>query len=468
MKANTAALILAAGQGKRMKSRLPKVLHQCADRPLVAHVVGLALTRQCKPVVVVVDAQGGKRVREVLTATFPDAPLVFAVQPEAKGTGDAVRVGLKAIAKHTGRLLVLYGDVPLLTPATIGRLDRALSGATLSFVTAHVSDPTGYGRILRHGKRAIAVVEHKDATKAQRAIREINAGVYLCGARSMRTMIGRLGNDNAKGEVYLTDIVAMAAKKKGAVAVEVDNDSEVRGVNTRAELALAEATLRGRLIAHHQARGVTFQDPGNTFIGSDVKIDADTFIGVGVQMSGRVKIGRGARIEGPSVIKDSTIAPGAIVHPFSHVEDASIGRGASVGPFGRLRPGAVLDEGARIGNFVEMKKSRLGKGSKANHLAYLGDAEIGAGANIGAGTITCNYDGGPIKHKTRIGDGAFVGSSSTLVAPINIGAGAYVAAGSTVTKDVPDDALAFGRSRQVNRDGYAKTLRERRGKQAKR
>lgn len=467
MKATTAALILAAGQGKRMKSRLPKVLHPCVDRPLVAHVVALALARRCNPVVVVVDPTGGKRVREVLVASFPKAPLIFAVQSEPKGTGDAVAAGLKAIPKFKGRLLVLYGDVPLLTPETIGRLDRALTGASLSFVTAKLEDPTGYGRIVRDGKNVIAVVEHKDASKAQRAIRDINAGVYLCDVALLRKIIGRLGSDNAQGEVYLTDVVAVAAKKQGAIAVNVTDVSEVRGVNTRADLALVEATLRARLIAHHQARGVTFQDPGNTFVGSGVEIAADAFIGVGVQLSGRVKIGRDARIEGPSVIKDATIAPGAMVHSFSHIEGASVGRGASVGPFGRLRPGAVLDEGARIGNFVEMKKARLGKGSKASHLAYLGDAEIGAGVNIGAGTVTCNYDGGPIKHKTRIGAGAFTGSNSTLVAPIDIGAGAYVAAGSTVNKDIPDDALAFGRSRQVNREGYAKLLRRRLGNKAK-
>jgi bifunctional UDP-N-acetylglucosamine pyrophosphorylase/glucosamine-1-phosphate N-acetyltransferase len=467
MSKKTAALILAAGQGKRMRSRLPKVLHPCAEAPLVTHVVKLALGRKCNPIVVVVDAHGGTRVREVLTATFPEAPLQFVVQQVPRGTGDAVRTGLAAIPRFSGRVLILYGDVPLLTGSTVGKLQRALTGKSLAFLTAEVDDPAGYGRVIRNGTRATEVIEHRDATRGQRAIREINVGVYLCDAALLKKSLSGVGSNNAQGEFYLTDVVALAAKRDGAAAVRVADIDEVRGVNTRAELAAAEHVMRRRLISAHQARGVTFRDPDGTFIGSAVEIGRDAVIGVGVQLSGRVKIASGAHVEGPTVIKDAEIGRDAVIHAFSHVEGAKVARGASVGPFGRLRPGAVLDEGAKIGNFVEMKKARLGKGAKANHLAYLGDAEIGGAVNIGAGTITCNYDGGPVKHKTVIGDGAFTGSNSTLVAPITIGKGAYVAAGSTVNKNIPKDALAFGRSRQVNREGYARILRRRTGTKGK-
>lgn len=454
----TAAVILAAGQGTRMRTSLPKVLHPCADLPLVAHVVSLALARRCDPVVVVVDPKG-QPVQAMLEALFPEAPLVFAVQEVARGTGDAVRAGLASIPSFAGRALVLYGDVPLLRAETVARLEDALRGVELAFLTARVDDPTGYGRVVRSGEAVARIVEHKDAGEAERVVREINVGVYLCDVALLRETVGGLTADNAQGELYLTDIVARAAKGGGARAVMVDDLDEVRGVNSQAELAEVSAIMRRRLIAEHQARGVRFLDPGTTFIGTRVQIEADVVIGVGVQLVGEVHIGCGVRIEGPTFIKDSRLAAGAQVESFCHLEGATVGEGAHVGPFARLRPEAQLDEGARIGNFVEVKNSRIGAGAKANHLAYLGDADVGPGVNIGAGTITCNYDG-VHKHRTVIEKGVFVGSNSTLVAPLHLGAGAYVAAGSTLTKDVPDDALAFGRARQETREGYAQRLRE--------
>ena len=460
MRIKTAALILAAGQGKRMRSKLPKVLHPCAGEPLIVHVVRLALARGSDPIVVVVDPKG-TRVREVLTATFPKAPLRFVVQDKARGTGDAARVGLGALPRFTGRVLVLYGDVPLLTSRTIARLNRALTGVSLAMLTAELPRPLGYGRVIRRGQRVCAVVEEKDATQAERQIREVNVGVYLCDVGLLQRAVSRLQSKNAQHEVYLTDVVAIAAQARGAVAVPADDSREVLGVNTRGELAAAEKVLRERLIGAHQARGVMFRDPENTFIDAKVEIEADAVIGVGVQLVGNVTVGAGAQIEGPTFIRDSRIEADAQIRAFSHLDGAVVRRGALVGPFARLRPGSILEANARVGNFVELKKTRLGRGAKANHLAYLGDAQVGEGCNIGAGTITCNYDSGPVKHPTRIEKQAFIGSNATLVAPVTIGERAYIAAGSTVTQDVPADALAFGRARQENREGYARRLRAR-------
>ncbi len=458
MKSKTAALILAAGKGKRMRSSLPKVLHPVAEMPMVAHVVKVAIARRCDPIVVVVDANG-RRVREILTATFPKTPLVFAVQEQQLGTADATRIALEAIPSFRGRVLVLYGDVPLLKADTVGRLTRAVEGKSLSLLTARVANPFGYGRVLREGSWVKAVVEHKDASVTERDINEINVGVYMCDYGLMREAVGAVRRNNKQHEAYLTDVVAIASGRKGAVGVVVDDRDEVRGVNTRAELAEAEGIMRRRLIAFHQNRGVTFCDPENTFLSTETQIQKDAIIGVGVQTYGKVKIASGARVDGPTVIKNATIGADAMIHSFSHIEGADVGKNASVGPFARLRPGARLEQGSKVGNFVEMKKSRLGRGAKASHLTYLGDADIGAGSNIGAGTITCNYDGGPVKHPTTIGAGCFVGSNTTLVAPVKLGANSFIAAGSTVSVDVPANALALGRARQVNKEGYAKRLR---------
>lgn len=445
-----------------MRTHLPKVLHRCGDLPLVAHVVRLAMARRCDPVIVV-TSPNAVEIEPALRSLFPKAPLVFAVQEKPLGTGDAARAGLAALPKAVCRVLVIYGDVPLLSPATVGRLEKAAARVPLALLTAELDDPSGYGRVVRESRTVARIVEDKDASAAERAIREVNAGVYVADATLLRRVLGSLTRANAQGEYYLTDIVPAAAASGGAVAVKTDDFAEVRGVNTRAELAEAEALLRRRLIAVHQSRGVTFHDPEGTFVGVDVRFEPDVEIGVGVQLYGSVRVGRGTRIDGPTFVRDTVIAAGVEIGAFSHIDGARVARGARVGPFARLRPGARVDEGAHVGNFVEMKKARLGKGAKANHLAYLGDATVGEGSNVGAGTITCNYDGGPVKHPTTIDKRAFIGSNATLVAPVRIGKGAYVAAGSTITKDVPADAVAFGRARQVNREGYARLLRERIG-----
>jgi bifunctional UDP-N-acetylglucosamine pyrophosphorylase/glucosamine-1-phosphate N-acetyltransferase len=459
MKTDVAALILAAGLGTRMRTHLPKVLHRCGDLPLAAHVVRLALERRCHPVVVVVSP-GAEPVRDALRELFPEAPFVFAVQEKRLGTGDAARVGLKALDRFQGRVLILYGDVPLLRAATVARLEKAARRAPLALLTAIPTDPTGYGRVVRENATVARIVEHRDASPEELAIREVNAGVYVTRADFLRRALKGLSRNNAQGELYLTDIVPLAAKAGGAVPVKLEDWSEVQGVNTRAELVLAEQILRQRLVAEHQKRGVTFRDPLGCVLGAEVELGPDVEIGMGVQLRGRVKVGRAARIEGPTWVRDSVIGPEAEIAAFCHIDGAIVARGARIGPFARLRPGAEIAADAHVGNFVELKQARLGKGAKANHLAYLGDAEIGAGSNIGAGTITCNYDG-TNKHRTDIGQGVFVGSNSTLVAPLKIANGAYVAAGSTITKDVPRDALAFGRARQVSREGYAVVLRRR-------
>ncbi|MEC9466178.1 MAG: bifunctional UDP-N-acetylglucosamine diphosphorylase/glucosamine-1-phosphate N-acetyltransferase GlmU [Myxococcota bacterium] len=459
MSDSLAAIILAAGRGKRMRSKLPKVLHPVCEVPLVAHVVRLALSRGCSPVVVVIDPQG-VRTRELLTALFPQSPLVFAVQKEQRGTGDAARAGLDAIPDFRGNILLLAADVPLLRSKTLGRLEKKAKDASAVVLTTRVADPTGYGRIVRDGKIVKRIVEHADASKEERGINEINSGVYLFDSALLRQAVLSLNASNAQGEFYLTDVVEMAARDGLAAAVETADSDECRGVNTRAQLAEAESALRRRLIGAWQDKGVTFVDPTNTFVGMDVKIGKDATIGVGVQLWGQTKIGAGAVIHGPSVIRDSEVGSDTEIHSFSHLQGAVVGKTAQIGPYARLRPEAKLSDGVKVGNFVEIKKSQLGQGAKVSHLSYVGDASVGAGSNVGAGTITCNYDG-QSKHRTVLGEGVFVGSNTTLVAPVTLGRGAYVAAGSTVTKEVPADALAFGRSRQVNREGYAESMRQR-------
>ena len=464
---NLAALILAAGQGKRMCSDLPKVLHPCAELPLLCHVVRLAMQRGCAPIVVVVSPSNAALIEETLTRHFPNAGLRYGVQEKPQGTGDAARAGLAALGEFSGQVLILYGDVPLMQASTIDKLRAVAETAPLAVLSAVVADPKGFGRIVRNAQNGLrAVVEDRDADATQRAIHEINAGVYCVDHALLKQALSQLRNDNVQGEYYLTDIVQFATEAGNAEAVPVDDIDDVRGVNSRTELIMAERIVCRRLISEHAARGVTFHDPDGTFVGVDVQIGRDVDIGFGVQLAGHTVIKDGVSIEGPTIIRDCTIGTGSRVHGFSHLEQAVLEEKVSVGPFARLRPLAYLEEGARVGNFVEIKKSRMRRGSKANHLAYVGDADIGAGANLGAGTITCNYDGFG-KHVTQVGEGAFVGSNSTLVAPVRIGAGAFVAAGSAITQDVAADALAFGRAVQVNREGYAKSLRERLGARAK-
>ncbi len=420
-----------------MKSERPKVLHAVAGRPLVYFPVALALELGADPVVVVLGHFAAE-VRAAIEALFPGATarLRFAVQAEQKGTAHAVLCAKPALEDFAGDLLVLYGDVPSLEKATIERLLGAPAGRP-AFLTARPPDPTGYGRVVRAADGLPArVVEEKDCTDAERAIGEVNAGIYRIPAGMLWGALARVSDRNAQRERYLTDVVELAARDGGITAVPAPFE-EVAGVNDRAELALAAARLRRRINRAHQLAGVTIVDPEATWIDVGVALGRDVVVEPGCVLAGATRVHDGATIRAHSVL-----------------EDAVVGEGAIVGPFARLRPGTVLDRGVHVGNFVETKKAHLGEGTKANHLSYLGDAEVGPGVNVGAGTITCNYDG-VHKHPTTIGAGAFIGSDSQLVAPVTVGARAYVGAGSTITEDVPDDALALTRAPQANVEGWA-------------
>ncbi|MEW5847365.1 MAG: bifunctional UDP-N-acetylglucosamine diphosphorylase/glucosamine-1-phosphate N-acetyltransferase GlmU [Myxococcota bacterium] len=453
----TAAVILAAGQGTRMKSTLPKVLHLAAGRPLVAYPLQAAREMGCEPLVVVVGHQAGA-VESAVTARFPDARL--ALQEKQSGTADAVRCAQQAVGE-ADRVLILYGDCPLLRAETLkvlfDRVDAAR--APLGMLTAVVDDPTGYGRLVRGADgRPLRNVEHKDCSDAERAIREVNAGVYLVDRAFLFDALSRVTSNNAQRELYLPDVVELAAQRSEVVVVQVPAE-EILGVNSRLELAEVERVLQDRLRKSAMLGGVTLRHPESTFLDADVSLSEDVTLGPGVQLRGKTRLGRGVRVEGPTILVDATVEEGADIRAFSHVEGARVGRDAVVGPFARLRPETVLEEQVHVGNFVEVKKATLRKGAKANHLTYLGDAEVGEKSNVGAGTITCNYDGYG-KYRTEIGAGVFVGSDSVLVAPLKIGEGAYVAAGSVVTDEVPPGALAVGRARQVVKPGRAEQLRE--------
>ncbi|HUL58989.1 MAG TPA: bifunctional UDP-N-acetylglucosamine diphosphorylase/glucosamine-1-phosphate N-acetyltransferase GlmU [Anaeromyxobacteraceae bacterium] len=454
-----AAVVLAAGKGTRMKSRRAKLLHEACGRPLGWYPVKRALEAGASPVVVVVGHQADE-VRAALTAALPGAPLRFAVQAEQLGTAHAVLAAKEALAAHRGRIAILSGDTPLLRVETLRAVADAGVGAALALATMTLAAPNGYGRVVRDGRgRPARVVEERDASDAERAIREVNAGLYCADAAFLWEALARVGSSNAQREFYLTDLVAIAAAGPGAVAVPVPAE-EAAGVNDREELARAARILTARTASALMKAGVTIEDPARFDCDEGVEIGADTVIEPDVRLRGRTRVGAGCRIGQGSILQDAVLADDVTVRPYTVMEDARVGRGAVLGPFARLRPGTDLAEDVHVGNFVETKKARLGKGAKANHLTYLGDAEIGERVNVGAGTITCNYDGEK-KHPTRIGDGAFIGSDSILVAPIEIGAGAYVGAGSVVTKAVPPGALAVGRAQQVNKEGWVAARRAR-------
>lgn len=466
-KTGRAAVVLAAGKGTRMKSGLAKVLHEANGRPLAWYPIQRALELKCNPVVVVVGHQGDA-VREKLESLFPGAPLQFAVQAEQKGTAHAVLCAKRALSGHDGRVLILYGDVPLLTTRTLESLTKAGRGKKVAFLTMRPEDPTGYGRVVRDAAGAVsAIVEHKDASPEQRQIRDCNAGLYDCDAAFLWKALKGVRTDNAQGEFYLTDLIAAAARAgEPAVAVEAPV-AEVSGVNDKVELAEAARHLRRRLAEEHMRAGVTLIDPATTFLDEGVVLAPDVVIGPNVRIAGLSRIGAGTRIGFGSVITDSTVGENANVKPYSILEEAKVGDRAQIGPFARLRPGSDLAEDVHIGNFVETKKTKMGKGSKANHLAYLGDATIGSRCNVGAGTITCNYDG-VNKLPTVLGDEVFIGSDTQLVAPVRVGDRAYVGAGSTVTRDVPAGSLALSRTEQVVKEGWADRRREAMAKSAPR
>jgi bifunctional UDP-N-acetylglucosamine pyrophosphorylase/glucosamine-1-phosphate N-acetyltransferase len=456
-------VILAAGLGTRMKSRRAKVLHCAGGKPLVEHVVSTALSlAPAERIFVVVGYQADEVRRSVSTPGIG-----FIEQAEQRGTGHAVMVGRDRLESLGGYLMVLYGDSPLLRAETLERLIDAetSSRAAATLLTAEMADPTGYGRVIRDGRGLVTeIVEQKAASPAQLAIREANMGIYCFRSDLFWQHADQLRTNNAAGEYYLTDMAAILTGAGHAVeALRIDDAREALGINTRIELAEVDALLRGRKLRELMLAGVTIEKPETVSIDADVSIGIDTVVEPFAQILGHTRIGENCRIGACSVVRNCELGEAVEIAPFTLVEDSRLDRGVHAGPFARLRMNNHVEEGARIGNFVELKKTHMGAGAKANHLAYLGDSHIGARSNIGAGTITCNYDGAR-KHVTTIGEGAFVGSNSTLVAPIEIGEGSYVGAGSVITKAVPPDALAIGRAQQVVKEGWARKRRERSGK----
>jgi bifunctional UDP-N-acetylglucosamine pyrophosphorylase/glucosamine-1-phosphate N-acetyltransferase len=452
-----AAVVLAAGQGKRMRSARAKVLHEVAGLPLVAHVLDAVSPLKPSPVVVVVG-HDGDAVRAAV-----EGRATIAVQKEQLGTGHAVLQAKKALSGFDGDVLVLCGDVPLMSTGTLRELVRLHRrvGAKATVLSALVEDPTGYGRIVRGpSETEVRIVEDADADEQQLEIQEINTGTYCFQASFLLRSLARLGRDNAQGEYYLTDLVEAAAAENAAACIALEDGAEGHGVNTRADLARIENLMQERLIDRAMEAGVTFLDPASTMLSTRTEIGRDTVVGPSVRFEGEVRIGANCVLEGSIHLRDTVVEDGALLRWGTVADRARIGRGAKVGPFAHLRPEAVLGEDVHIGNFVEVKKATIGARSKANHLAYIGDAAVGQDANIGAGTITCNYDGFR-KHRTVIGDRVQIGSDTQLVAPVEVGADAYIAAGSTISKNVEPGSLAFNDKPQRGRSGWVAAFRAR-------
>src|SRR6266581_2302409 len=454
-----AIAIMAAGKGTRLKSKHPKVLHEVGGKPLLAHVIAAATKVVSAQDIYAIIGHEAERVRQAVAHTG----INFVLQAPQRGTGHALMVARDALA-HYDQVIVLSGDAPLITPETITKLRDFHSSkkAAMTILTSVLPDPTGYGRVIRKSTKSDdvqAIVEQKSATPKQQKVREINSGFYAFAVKPLFSYIDKLSTNNPHGEFYLTDMAAILGKaKQRVVAVETSDAYEVLGGNTRAELVDIDQRIRAAKRQQLMAGGVTVFYPQTCIIDSDVEIGADTTIEPFVQILGATRIGSDCRIRSYSVISNSKIGDGVLVRPGCVIDGARVDKTAVIGPYTHLRPGSEIGEGAHVGNFVEAKNLRLGKGSKANHLTYLGDAEIGEGVNVGAGTITCNYDG-VNKHKTVIEDGVFIGSDTTLVAPVSIGKGAYVGAGSCITDDVPADSLALGRARQIVKQGWAKSKR---------
>ena len=441
-----------------MKSSLPKVLHPAAGLPLIEHVLRTAEHVTPASIVIVVGHQADA-LRDALRSR-PD--LQFALQEPQLGTGHALLQAEAALAGATGTVVLLSGDVPLLTAETLQRLvdHHVASGAAATVLTAVVDDPSGYGRIERTDGRIAAIVEHKDASPEQRAIREINSGIYAFDVAPLFDALRQIGSANAQGEYYLPDLVRIYRDRGLPVeTVTLDDPGEILGVNSRKELAQVAQALRAARNDELMASGVTLIDPATAYIGPDVSIGQDTVIHPNVYLEGRTTIGARCEIQCGVRIVDSAIADDVFVNSYCVIRDSQVERGADVGPFAHLRPQSQIGEDAHVGAFVELKKTRLGRGSKAGHLAYLGDAVIGEKVNVGAGVITVNYDG-KTKHQTTIGDDAFIGSDAQLIAPVTVGKGGYVAAGSSITEDVPPGALAIGRGRQANKPGWVEKNRK--------
>jgi len=437
-----------------MRSSLPKVLQPLAGRPLLAHVVECAAALEADDVCVVYG-HGAEAVRN----EFPGAALRWALQAEQLGTGHAVQQAMPE-TPNKNRVLILFGDVPLLTPGTCQRLLDETPDSDVAVLTVDMEDPTGYGRIIRENGNVSCIVEEKDAGPEEKTVREINTGVLLCPAAKLKGWLDNLGNDNAQGEYYLTDAIAMAVNDGVIVhGVKADSWIEVMGINDKKQLAEVERALQARLVDELMKEGVGFADPARVDIRGTLKCGTDVFIDVNAVFEGDVELGDGVKIESNNLVRDTKLGAGTVLHSNCHLEGATTGNHCEIGPFARMRPGAELANNVKVGNFVEIKKSTVADGSKVNHLTYIGDTEIGKMVNVGAGTITCNYDGAN-KYKTRIGDGAFIGSGVELVAPVEIGAGATIGAGSTITKNVEDNQLALGRSRQKVVPGWKKPAKK--------
>jgi bifunctional UDP-N-acetylglucosamine pyrophosphorylase / glucosamine-1-phosphate N-acetyltransferase len=455
-----AIAIMAAGKGTRLKSKHPKVLHEVGGKPLLAHVIAAATQIVPAHDVYAIIGHEADRVRQAVVHTGVN----FVLQNEQRGTGHALMVAGDALAPYD-HVIVLSGDAPLITPATIERLRdfHLQKNAVMTLLSADLDNPTGYGRVLRKNPKSDevkAIVEEKAATPAQKKLHEINSGFYAFAVKPLYSRIKELKTDNPHREYYLTDMAGVFTKAKARVmALKTAQPSEILGSNTRAEMMDIDHLVRMQKARDLMAAGASIFYPQTCVIDADVQIGPDTVIEPFVQLLGRIRIGSDCRIRSYSIIQNSEIGDRVTIRPGSILDDARVASDAIIGPYSHLRPGSEIGEAAHVGNFVETKKIRLGKGSKANHLTYLGDAEIGAGVNVGAGTITCNYDG-VHKHKTEIGDNVFVGSDSTLVAPVKIGKGAYIAAASCITENVPADSLALGRARQTTKEGWAKAKRE--------
>jgi len=458
---DTHIVILAAGKGTRMKSALPKVLHRAAGLPLIEYVLRAAASVQPASVVVVV----GHHADQLKEALGIRLGLSFAVQEPQLGTGHALLQAEPMLRGANGTVVLLSGDVPLLRPSTLSSLVRAHEerGAAATVLTAVVDAPHGYGRIVRDGdvqRRIAAIVEHKDASPAEREIREINSGIYAFDIAPLFKALREIGSSNAQGEYYLPDLIRIYRSRGLTVETVVLEDSrEILGVNSPKELAEVAVILKTTKNDELMSAGVTLIDPATTYIAPDVTIGADTIVHPGVYLEGRTTVGSRCEIHSGVRVVDSAIDDGVVINNFCVIVGSHISSGARVGPFAHIRPQSDVGQDAHVGNFVELKKTTLGRGSKANHLSYLGDATIGEKVNVGAGTITCNYDG-TFKHPTVIEDGAFIGSDTQLIAPVRVGAGAYVAAGSSITEDVPAGSLAIARGKQVNKEGWVARSRK--------
>ncbi len=456
MSSNLSVVILAAGQGTRMRSELPKVLHPVGGKPMLQHVIEAARGLAAENIYVV-HGHGGEQVRAALASQ----PVQWVEQAEQLGTGHAVNQAMPLIPDHH-TVMVLYGDVPLITPETLGRLAEVARNG-LGLLTTRLSDPRGYGRIVRdEGGRVLAIVEEKDATEQQRTIQEVNTGMLATGAAALRRWLNGLDNDNAQGEYYLTDVIAKAVGE--GVMVETTQPgtvSEVMGVNNRVQLAALERDYQRRRSEELMLSGVTLLDPARFDLRGELKAGRDVVIDVNVVIEGEVSLGDGVYVGPNCCLRNVSVAAGTRINANSVLEEAEIGAGCRIGPFARIRPETRLADGVHIGNFVEIKKSQVAQGSKVNHLSYIGDSTVGSGVNVGAGVITCNYDGAN-KHRTIIGDNAFIGSDSQLVAPVEIGAGATIGAGSTITRDTPAGELTLARARQKTVHGWTRPVKKKR------